>query len=295
MLSKILKSLQINNQKLFYKNAELAKCVKLLSDELENEINITDLIDKIRKSSDLDSTLSIVVNEITDFKKSDKCIICLIDQTNAKNVKYKEFRVPENIKFEPENLELNCLFEQHYKNIVKADNAVLLENIDLNLLNDLQKQYFISNNIKSLMITPIIHVKELLGLILIHRNDLECDWQDSHSELLKKFSNQAASSIKHVILYAKLVKETEIKSEIIKNMSVEYKNHITSLKGFSELLLKQPQNKLSEKQKQYLANIVENAYILNNIINDMTKKPEQEQCLNRLKLLRIKSSVKILN
>ena len=267
MLSKILKSLQLENNELFYQNTELLKCISLLSSELENEIYITDLINKISNSLDLDKTLSFVVNEIADLTKSGKCIIYLIDQTDKKTRSYKEFRIPENIKSVSENLELNCLFEKHYKSITKAENSILLENIDLNLLNDLQKQYFVSHNIKSIIITPIMNEDELFGLILVHQNNLLCDLP---SDSLKKFSNQAASSIKHVILYARLIQETEDKSRIIKNIPVELKNHITSLNGFSELLLSQQQDKLSEKQKHYLTNIVESVNLLNKSINDMT-------------------------
>ena len=147
MLLKLLKSLQIKNQKLFYKNAELTKCVKLLSDELENEINITDLIDKIRESIDLDTTLPIVVNEINEFNKSDKCIIYLLDQLDPKTNSSKEFRIQENIKSVPENLELNSLFDGNHKSIAGNDNSILIENIYFDALNDLQKQYFVSNNI----------------------------------------------------------------------------------------------------------------------------------------------------
>jgi len=277
MLLKLLKSLQIKNQKLFYKNAELTKCVKLLSDELENEINITDLIDKIRESIDLDTTLPIVVNEINEFNKSDKCIIYLLDQLDPKTNSSKEFRIQENIKSVPENLELNSLFDGNHKSIAGNDNSILIENIYFDALNDLQKQYFVSNNIKSLMITPIIYEDALLGLVVIHQNDLDSDWNDSHSESLRKFSNQAATSIKHAILYAKLMQETESKSNVIKNMSVEYKNHMTSLIGFSELLLSQKQDELSAKQKQYLTNIVKSISLLNKAINDLTEDPKQIQ------------------
>jgi len=267
MISKILKSLQLENNELFYKNAELIKCVSLLSNELENEIYITDLIDKIRESIDLEATLSFVVNEITDLTKSGKCIIYLIDQENKKTLSCKEFRIPENITSISENLELNCLFERHYKNLEKAENSILLENIDLNLLNNLQKKYFVSHNIKSIVITPIMNEEEFFGLILVHQNDLLCD---TPSDSLKKFSNQAASSIKNVILYSRLIQETEDKSKIIKNIPVELKNHITSLSGFSQILLSQQQDMLSEKQKQYLANIVESIDLLNKTINDLT-------------------------
>lgn len=267
MLLKMLKAMQLENRKLICKNAELAECLRLLSNELENEISITDLIDKIRESSDLDATLSIIVNEITDITKSYKCIIYLLD---TKTQSFKEFRIQEDIGSVPENLELNSLFNVNYKSITAEDDTFLIENIDFDSLNNLQKQYFFRNKIKSLMITPIMSDDEILGLIFVHRNDLMCDWNDSHSESLRKFSKQAASSIKKTIIYDRLAQEAKIKKSISKD---ECKNHITSLIGFSELLLNRHRESLSEeKQKQYLTNIVESTDLLNKVLNDMCKK-----------------------
>lgn len=267
MLLKMLKALQLENRKLICKNAELVECLRLLSNELENEISITDLIDKIRESSDLDATLSIIVNEITDITKSFKCIIYLLD---TKTQSFKEFRIQEDVGSVPENLELNCLFNVNYKSIAAEDDTFLIENIDFDSLNNLQKQYFFRNKIKSLMTTPIMSDNELLGLIFVHQNNLLCDWNDSHSESLRKFNKQAASSIKNTIIYARLAQEAKFKNSISKD---ECKNHITSLIGFSELLLNRHQESLSEeKQKQYLTNIAESTDLLNKALNDMCKK-----------------------
>jgi len=263
------KSLILEYQELISKNVELTEYITLLSNNLQKEISIRDLIDKIRESLDLDETLAIVINEIAGLTKTDRCIIYLVDKKDAKAHLYKEFRIRENIKSAPDDLELTFLFNDHYKSRVTDYNSVLIENIDFDSLNDAQKQYFDFYNIKSLIITPITYKEELLGLILMHQNDLLCDWDNSHSESLRKISNQAAISIKHAILYARLMQETKLNSKNIKNMPVEFKNHITSVIGFSELLLQQQQNKLTDKQKQYLNNILESAHLLNKSINDI--------------------------
>jgi|GEM_PF-4184208 len=261
------KLLFLKNQELISENAKLAEYITLLSAELENEINIRNLIDKIGKSLDLDEILVNVVNNIADLTKSDRCIIYLADQKDTKAHLYKEFKIQENKKFIPENLELYRLFDDYCGSVSTDDTTIIIENIDFNSLNYKQKQYFNYYKIKSLIITPIRHNKELLGLVLIHQRNWLCDWHDTHSESLIKISNQAVISIKHAILYTKLMQETELNSKNIKDIPVEFKNHITSLIGFSDLLLKQQHNKLTDKQEQYLNNILETTDLLNKAIN----------------------------
>jgi len=263
----------LEKQALISKNAELTECIKLLSDELETEINISDLIANIGESLDLDETLTIIVNQIAELTKTERCIIYLTESKDEKTHLYKEFRIRENIKSIPENLKLNCLINNYYKSFKTDDIPVLIENIDYGSLNNAQKSYFNSYNIKSLIITPITYKEELLGLIVIHQCDSLCDWKDTHSESLKKISNQAAVSIKHSILFARLKQELQLKNKIIKSTPIKFKTHITSLIGFSELLLKQQQNKLTDKQKQYLTNIATSANLLNKSIDDMLGIP----------------------
>jgi K+-sensing histidine kinase KdpD len=63
-------------------------------------------------------------------------------------------------------------------------------------------------------------------------------------------------------------RELEQKNKFLKNIPVGFKNHITSLIGFSSLL-KQKENKLTDKQEQYLNNIVKTADLLDKEINEM--------------------------
>jgi len=280
MLSEILNSLDgkldcsekdnllfMENQKLTSKITELADYIELLTDNIQKEANIRDLVDKIGESLDLDETINNVINEISVLTNADRCIIYLSDPKEVKTYLYKEFRIREKNKAARADLELTLLFEDNLQNLAADGGTVLIKNIDSVSLNDNQKKYFDYHLIKSLIITPIIYDEELLGLILIHQNDLLCDWTSSHSESLVKISNQAAISIKNAILYARLTKETELKNDIINNLPGELKNNITSLIGFSDLLLQQQQSKLSDKQKQYLKNIVASAQLLNKVVN----------------------------
>lgn len=281
MLSKILTSLNqnenytekekllfIENQELIAKITELADYITRLTDDIQKESSIRDLIDTIGESLDLDETLTNIINKIAVITNADRCIIYLTDSKKAKTHLYKEFRIREKVKSTQKDLKLAFLFDKYLKRTSKKI-FVLIENIDSNTLNDAQKKYFDYYNIKSLIITPINYNEELLGLILVHQSDLLCDWNNEHSESLIKISNQAAISIRNAVLYARLMKEAESKNNILKNIPIELKNNITTLIGFSELLLQQQQNKLTDKQKKYLANIVISAQLLNKAINEM--------------------------
>lgn len=281
MLSKILTSLNKNenytekeqllfleNQKLISKIEELAEYITHLTDDIQKESSIRDLIDTIGESLDLDETLKNVIDKIAVITNADRCIIYLTDSGKAKTHLYKEFRLKEKVKSNQKDLKLSFLFDEYLGKILNS-NSVLIENIDSDSLNDAQRKYFDYYNIKSLIITPIKYNEELLGLIFVHQSDLLCDWTNAHSESLIKISNQAAISIKNAVLYARLMKETEFKNNLLKNIPIELKNNITSLIGFSELLLLQQQNKLTNKQKKYLANIVSSAQLLNKAINEI--------------------------
>lgn len=262
------KSLFLENQDLTNKITELADYITDLTENIRKEANIRDLIEDIGESLDLDETLANVINKIASITNADRYIIYLTDQTNVKTYLYKEFRIKEKLKSARKDLELTFFFDDYLEKITNGT-TVLIENIDSNLLNDKQKHYFDYYNIKSLIITPITYNEELLGLILVHQSDPLCDWANRHSESLIKISNQAATSIRNAILYARLMKETELKNNILKNLPVELKNNINSLIGFSELLLQLKQDKLTEKQKQYLTNIATSAQLLNKAINDI--------------------------
>ncbi len=104
------------------------------------------------------------------------------------------------------------------------------------------------------MITPIMSDDEILGLIFVHRNDLMCDWNDSHSESLRKFSRQAASSIKKTIIYARLAQEAKIKKSISKMSAKPYNFTNRLFRAFIETASRIV---IRRKTKQYLINIVE--------------------------------------
>ena len=70
---------------------------------------------------------------------------------------------------------------------------------------------------------------------------------------------------------AKLKQELEHKNEFLKNISIEARNHITCIKGFTELLIHDKQSKLTDKQNRYLANMISSVDRLYNLIIDIFK------------------------
>ena len=132
MLSKILNSLEqkldgsekdnllyMENQKLTSKITELADYIELLTDNVQKEANIRNLVDKIGESLDLDETLDNVINEISVLTNADRCIIYLADPKEVKTYAYKEFRVREKNKAAREDLELTFLFDDNLEKITE--------------------------------------------------------------------------------------------------------------------------------------------------------------------------------
>lgn len=66
-----------------------------------------------------------------------------------------------------------------------------------------------------------------------------------------------------------LKQELEYKDKILKNIPNEFKAYITSIIGFSGLLLEAEYNTLTAKQKYYLNNIIISAGLINKSLKDI--------------------------
>jgi len=68
---------------------------------------------------------------------------------------------------------------------------------------------------------------------------------------------------------ALLKQELERKNKVLKNIPRKLKTYLTSIIGFSDLLLEEDHNTLTDKQKYYLNNITISAGLINKSIKDI--------------------------
>lgn len=135
------------------------------------------------------------------------------------------------------------------------------------------KKFLEEQNIKSLVLVPILLHNSLRGIIGFDDLYKERVWSDQEVALLHSFADSLATAIERseLEMNLKLAKEqaeeaSRFKSEFLANMSHEIRTPLNSVIGFSELLM---QTQISENQMQYMQAIHLSGNNLLDIVNDI--------------------------
>ncbi len=116
---------------------------------------------------------------------------------------------------------------------------------------------------------PFINKQELIGVIAV-----ESDQPDAFSPELTgtavRITNHAAIAIANAILYQKVHEANLAKSEFVSMVSHELKTPMTSMRGFTDLLLSGMAGELTEQQRKFLETIAANIRRMGRQISDLT-------------------------
>jgi signal transduction histidine kinase len=128
---------------------------------------------------------------------------------------------------------------------------------------------------RAVLAIPLLHEERLVGGLVVTRRTAG-DFTSEVIELLRTFATQSALAIQN----AKLFREIEIKgrelevasqhkSEFLASMSHELRTPLNAIIGFSDVLLQGMFGEMSEKQTEYLHDILASGQHLLSLINDI--------------------------
>ncbi len=86
---------------------------------------------------------------------------------------------------------------------------------------------------------------------------------------LQRLAEHATIAIANAQLYAELTRANQSKSEFVSFVAHELKNPLTSIQGYSDVLLKGAVGELSDPQKNFLGTIRLNAQRMNTLVSDL--------------------------
>lgn len=254
-----------------YKDTELNEYINKIFEQQEKERIVRWLVNSIRESLDLDKVLERTVEEIGGLLKVDRCLIALYDKDTEEFYFQNEYRINENIpvildETKPLVLELPQNWQEH---LLKNNNPIVINDSAEEKPNEDQKKYLEINNIKSLIIVPVMHKNKILGAIMVHQVHYKRKWENTHIEILKDTGSQIAIAIRQAILHTGVQEATKLKSEFLAGMSHEFRTPLNAIIGFSEMLLTEDFGSLNEKQKKFTKNVVLSGKHLLRLVNDI--------------------------
>ena len=258
-----------NNENL-QKNEELTGYVNKIFEQQEKEKIVRWLVNSIRESLDLDKMFETIVEEIGKLLKVDRCLTALFEKKDGNFYFRNEYRKNEAVVSMSDNEKTVCEIPNAWHNmLVKRFFSVVINDCSKDTLNIKQKEYLENNDIKSLIIIPIVHKEEILGIIMVHQIEFQRNWEEDHLEILKDIGSQTAIAVRQAILYSKVQEATRLKSEFLAGMSHELKTPLNAVIGFSEMLISEDYGKLNIKQKKFLNNISVSGEHLLKLVNDI--------------------------
>ncbi len=116
---------------------------------------------------------------------------------------------------------------------------------------------------------PIIHKQKLIGVAAIEGDRLQM-FHHSDLETAVRMTNHAAVAIANALLYQQIKEANRAKSEFVSMVSHELKTPMTSMRGYTDLLLSGMTGDLTPQQRNFLETIAANIRRMGQQIQDLT-------------------------
>jgi signal transduction histidine kinase len=123
-------------------------------------------------------------------------------------------------------------------------------------------------NALSQITLPMLSGGEVNALIILE-TDREPRLRLADMPFLQRLAEHASIAIVNAQLYAELTRANESKSEFVSFVAHELKNPLTSIQGYSDVLIKGAAGGLSDQQKNFLGTIRANAARMNTLVSDL--------------------------
>ncbi len=132
------------------------------------------------------------------------------------------------------------------------------------------------------IIIPIVSVQEVIGVVIVE-SDNETDLTLVDMEFLTRLADHASPAITNAQLFDELRHQQEARTQFVSFIAHELKNPMTSMKGYTDLLMRGVVGPLNEQQSGFLETIFTNVNRLEALINDL--RDVEAQDAGQLKLV----------
>ncbi|MCL4266645.1 MAG: GAF domain-containing protein [Anaerolineae bacterium] len=121
----------------------------------------------------------------------------------------------------------------------------------------------------SQMTLPLLHKQKLIGVMVVESDRLDA-FDAEMAETAVRITNHAAIAIANAVLVEQVNAANEAKSDFVSMVSHELKTPMTSMKGYTDLLLSGMTGQLNDQQRGFLDTIAANIRRMSQQIQDLT-------------------------
>ncbi len=133
------------------------------------------------------------------------------------------------------------------------------------------------------LIAPLISADEVIGVILLE-SDREGELTLLDLDFVVRLAEHATPAILNAQLFQELQRANDAKSEFVSFVAHELKNPMTSMKGYTDLLLKGVVGAVNEQQARFLQTIYNNVVRMETLVSDLNDLTKQQTNNLRLEL-----------
>lgn len=236
--------------------------------ERVQELSVLQRIDReLNTRLDLDRALNITLEWALSQSRADAGLIGVYRDGNFKVVTVDGFNREELATWDGNNEWLQTAINEHQPCLFSKQSS--------------QPYFFISAQSESQVVVPITREDEVIAMMVLE-NHSQRSVDDEHLGFLSRLSDHAAVAISNAQLYEDLQEANRAKTEFISLVSHELKNPMTSIRGYTDLLLAGAVGEINDAQKNFLSTIRVNVDRMTTLVSDLADVSRIES--GRLKL-----------
>jgi signal transduction histidine kinase len=244
------------------RNARLLDQTDKALQERVSELSLLQQLDRdLNTTLDVNRVLDLALGRIVRICQGEAGAIVLLDGEQRPFIRatlhYDNAFEPELVL--PEQLE-NSVVGQ----VLRQQEPMLLEDVA-----DLSGYLLAAPLTHGQMVVPLVHKQETIGAMLIE-SKMVGQFGEVELETAVLFTNHAAGAIANALLYQEVIAANLAKSEFVSMVSHELKTPMTSMSGFTDLLIAGVAGPVNEQQTEFLQTIKANVKRMSRQIQDLT-------------------------
>ncbi len=264
---------------------ENARLYKSEQDRRHVADTLLEMSKTVGSTLDLNEVLETILDQLKQVVDYDSAAIMLLEE-DAANVRRLSVTAGRGFA-DASQLDIGLTVEdhEHLSRPLRSRKPLIIADVHQTPSWEVVKG---SEYIRSWMGVPLISGEKVIGLLSIDKGVVSY-YRDEDAHLAAAFANQAAIAIEHARLFAdlqkvneELIEANEAKTQFVSVVSHELRTPMTSIKGYTDMLMGGMVGDLNDNQRRFLGIIRANAERLSHLVNELLEISRIEA--GRLKL-----------